>query len=156
VPLALPVDGLRSVGVWDPHLARTDDGWLVGFVSATKYFRFHPALAGGPSLDALSLRGAATGLAETEGTTLLHLGDEWRVLASDKHAQTYPVFDLSLRQTGTLDAPYPSNIPWPTLVPDGDSWLLVGFDGTPYGGRICGYGTHGDVVFMRPESRTNV
>ena len=32
-----------SVGVWDPHLARTDDGWLVGFVSARKYFHFHPA-----------------------------------------------------------------------------------------------------------------
>ena len=156
VPLPLPVDGLRSVGVWDPHLARTDDGWLVGFVSATKFFRFHPALAAGPSLDSLTLRGAATGLIEAEGTTLLRLDDEWAVLASDKRAQAYPVFDLSLRQTGTLAAPYLSNIPWPTLVPEGDSWLLVGFDGTPYGGRICGYGTHGDVVFMRPESPTTV
>src|SRR6478735_3489968 len=35
VPLALPTDGLRSVGVWDPHLGRTEEGWLVGFVSAT-------------------------------------------------------------------------------------------------------------------------
>ncbi|GAA1775150.1 hypothetical protein GCM10009795_021360 [Nocardioides hankookensis] len=155
-PLPLPVDGLRSVGVWDPHLARTDDGWLVGFVSATKFFRFHPALAGGPSLDALTLRGAASGLVETEGTTLLHLDDGWRVLASDKRAQAYPVFDLSLRPTGTVAAPYLSNIPWPTLVPEGDSWLLVAFDGTPYGGRVCGYGTHGDVVFMRPEVGSTV
>jgi len=149
--LPLPVDGLRSVGVWDPHLVRTDDGWLVGYVSARKYFRFHPALAAGPTLDNLSLRGAATGLVETEGTTLVHLDDGWRVLASDKRSQTYPIFDLSLRQTGTLAAPYPTNIPWPTLVPDGDSWLLVAFDGTPYGGPIPGYGTHGDVVFLRPE-----
>ncbi|GAA4707986.1 hypothetical protein [Nocardioides conyzicola] len=149
-PLPLPVDGLRSVGVWDPHLVRTEDGWLVGFVSARKYFRFHPALAAGPTLDALTLRGAATGLAETEGTTLLHLDGAWQVLASDKRARTYPVFDLALRPTGTLAAPYLSNIPWPTLVPDGDSWLMVAFDGTPYGGRICGYGTHGDVVFLRP------
>ena len=156
VPLQLPVDGLRSVGVWDPHLARTDDGWLVGFVSATRFFRFHPALAAGPSLDSLTLRGAATDLVEAEGTTLLRLDDGWRVLASDKRAQTYPVFDLSLCQTGTVAASYLSNIPWPTLVPEGDSWLLVAFDGTPYGGRICGYGTHGDVVFMRPESRTTV
>jgi hypothetical protein len=155
-PLPLPVDGLRSVGVWDPHLVRTDDGWLVGFVSARTYFRFHPALAAGPTLDALALRGAATGLAETEGTTLLHLDDGWQVLASDKRARTYPIFDLSLRQTGTLAAPYLSNIPWPTLVPDGDSWLMVAFDGTPYGGRICGYGTHGDVVFLRPEARATV
>ena len=149
--LPLPVDGLRSVGVWDPHLARTDDGWLVGYVSARKYFRFHPALAAGPTLDTLSLRGAADRLVETEGTTLVHLDDGWRVLASDKRSQTYPIFDLSLRQTGTLAAPYPTNIPWPTLVPDGDSWLLVAFDGTPYGGPIPGYGTHGDVVFLRPE-----
>ena len=33
-PLALPTTGLRSVGVWDPHLVRTDDGWLAGYVSA--------------------------------------------------------------------------------------------------------------------------
>jgi hypothetical protein len=154
--LPLPVGGLRSVGVWDPHLVRTDDGWLVGFVSARKYFRFHPALAAGPTLDTLSLRGATTHLAETEGTTLAHLDDGWRVLASDKRSQTYPIFDLSLRQTGTVDAPYPTNIPWPTLVPDGDSWLMVAFDGTPYGGPIPGYGTHGDVVFLRPEPRTTV
>ncbi len=48
-PLDLPTTGLRSVGVWDPHLVRTDDGWLVGFVSATRFFRFHPALATGPT-----------------------------------------------------------------------------------------------------------
>ena len=149
-PLPLPVDGLRSVGVWDPHLVHTDDGWLVGFVSATKFFRFHPALAGGPSLDALTLRGAAAGLAQTEGTTLARLDGEWQVLASDGRARRYPVFDLSMTETGTLRAPYPTNIPWPTLVPDGDSWLLVGFNGRRYGGPLPGYGTHGDLVFARP------
>lgn len=155
-PLRLPVDGLRSVGVWDPHLARSDDGWLVGFVSATKFFRFHPALAGGPSLDALALLGAARELTQAEGTTLTRLGGAWRVLASDKHAQRYPAYDLAMRETGALEAPYPSNIPWPTLVRDGDDWLLVTFDGTPYGGRVCGYGTHGDLIFLRPESRSTV
>lgn len=148
-PLPLPVDGLRSVGVWDPHLVRTGDGWLVGFVSATRFFRFHPALAAGPSLDALTLRGAATDLAQTEGTTLAELDGEWRVLASDGRARRYPVFDLDLRETGALRAPYPSNIPWPTLVRDGDGWLLVGFNGRRQGGPLPGYGTHGDVVFAR-------
>lgn len=148
-PLALPLDGLRSVGTWDPHLVRTEDGWLVGFVSATRYFRFHPALAGGPSLDALRLLGAASDLTQAEGTTLAHLGGQWRVLASDERAQRYPVFDLAMHETGTVDAPYPSNIPWPTLVPDGDGWLLVGFDGRRQGGELAGYGTHGDVVFAR-------
>lgn len=151
-PLALPTDGLRSVGVWDPHLVRTEEGWLVGYVSATRYFSFHPVLAAGPSLDALSLRAVGSGT-QTEGTTLRHLDGEWRVLASDGVAKRYPVLDLDLRATGELAAPYPSNIPWPTLVPDGDSWLLVTFDGTGGGGRLPGYGTHGDVVFMRPADR---
>lgn len=155
-PLVLPVEGLRSVGVWDPHLARTEDGWLVGFVSATKFFRFHPALAGGPSLDTLTLRGAARDLVQAEGTTLLHLDGAWQVLASDKRAQRYPAYDLAMRQTGALAAPYPSNIPWPTLVRDGDGWLLVTFDGTPYGGRVCGYGTHGNLVFLRSEPGATV
>ncbi len=147
--LHLPVDGLASVGVWDPQLVRADGGWLVGFVSATRYFRFHPALAGGPALDSLSLLGAATDLGQTEGTTLAHLDGQWRVLASDGDARRYPVFDLALRETGTLRAPYPSNIPWPTLVPDGDGWLLVGFNGRRTGGDLTGYGTHGDVVLAR-------
>ncbi len=149
VPLDLPVDGLRSVGTWDPHLVDTADGWLVGFVSATKFFRFHPALAAGPTLDALSLRGAATGLTQTEGTTVAQLGGSWQVLASDGKARRYPVFDLTMAETGTLRAPYPSNIPWPTLVPDGDDLLLVGFNGRRAGGPLPGYGTHGDVVFAR-------
>jgi hypothetical protein len=162
-PLPLPTDGLRSVGVWDPHLVRTDDGgWLVGFVSAPAFFTFHPALASGPSLDALSLRSAATERTATEGTTLLRIDEDWQVLASDgpdsprRLRRRYPIFDLDLRETGTVDAPYPTNIPWPTLLPDGDSWLLVAFDGTRHGGPVPGYGTHGDVVFLRPETRTTV
>ena len=140
-PLRLPVDGLRSVGVWDPHLVRTGDGWLVGFVSATEFFRFHPALAAGPTLDDLSLHGAATDLTQAEGTTLAHLDGAWRVLASDKEGRRYPVFDLEMRETGELRAPYPSNIPWPTLVPvdePADAWLLVGFNGRPCGGPVPG------------------
>ena len=156
--LPLPTTGLRSVGVWDPHLVRTGDGWLVGYVSASRFFRFHPVVAAGPSLDELSLHAAAADRRATEGPTLLRLGGEWRMVASDGRAgrsgqrERYPVFDLSLTEVGALDAPYPSNIPWPTLIPDGDGWLMVGFDGTRYGGPLVGYGSHGDVVFAR--SRT--
>jgi len=161
-PLVLPTTGLKSVGVWDPHLVRSDDGWMVGFVTAPRFFRFHPALAAGPSLDELSLRAAATDRIATEGTTLMRLDGSWRVLASDGRdgrrgqRRAYPVFDLDLQEIGALDAPYPTNIPWPTLVADRDSWLLVGFNGRPYGGPLPGYGTHGEVVFARPESRTTV
>jgi len=225
-PLALPTDGFRSVGVWDPHLVRTDDGWLVGYVSARRFFRFHPVVAAGPSLDRLRVRGVDPKRTATEGTTLFRLvsrlaplapqpagehlppqpagehlpprpvgehlpprpvgehlppqpagehlpprpAEEWVVLASDgrdgrrRQRERYPVFDLSMREIGTLTAPYPTNIPWPTLLPVStgstsgeDELLMIGFDGTPRGGStsarsargLLGYGTHGDVVIAR-------
>jgi hypothetical protein len=144
-PLALPTESFRTVGVGDAHMVRTDDGWLVGYVSATKYFSFHPALAAGATLDALTLRAVATDHRQTEGTTITPVDGQWRVLASDKRRRSYPVLDLDLRDVGTLDAAYPTNIPWPTLVGD----LLVGFNGQEYGGRLVGYGSHGEVVLQR-------
>ena len=154
-PLRLPTTGLTSVGVWDPHLVRTPDGWLVGYVNATRFFRFHPVVAEGPDLDSLTLRAAATDRRATEGTTLAHLDGAWRVLASDGRdgrrgqRERYPVFDLDLTETGALDAPYPTNIPWPTLLEHDDGWLMVGFNGARYGGPLVGYGSHGAVVVSR-------
>ncbi|WP_017934420.1 hypothetical protein [Nocardioides sp. Iso805N] len=195
-PLRLPTDGFTSVGVWDPHLVRVSAGstdstdptgttgeesWLVGYVSARRFFRFHPVLAAGPSLDRLTVRGVDPRRRATEGTTLARIAGasadptpadptpadptapegDWVVLASDGRdgrtgqRERYPVFDLDLREIGTLSAPYPTNIPWPTLVPtsaDGDEQVLVGFDGTGWGGSLLGYGTHGDVVIARSVS----
>ena len=158
-PLHLPTTGLRSVGVWDPHLVRVPAGeWLVAYVSARRYFDFHPVLAAGPTLDDLSLRAAASDRRATEGVTLARVGDAWRVLASDGrdnrrgHRAAYPVFDLALRQVGTIDAPYPTNLPWPTIVATPQGSLLVGFDGSTTGGRLPGYGTHGAVVIAREIS----
>jgi hypothetical protein len=157
-PLSLPTEGFRSVGTWDPHLVRSDAGWLVGFVSARRFFDFHPVLAEGTSLDDLRLVAAATDRRATEGTTLLRVDGRWVVVASDGRdgrrgqRERFPVFDTSLREIGALDAPYPTNLPWPTLarVGEGDAdWLLVAFNGRPEGGRLIGYGSHGDVVLMR-------
>ncbi|QBR92326.1 hypothetical protein [Nocardioides euryhalodurans] len=148
--LDLPTTGLRSVGVWDPHLVRSDDEWLVAYVSATRFFRFHPVLAAGPSLETLELRSAAVrGHRETEGSTLHRFGDDWRVLVSDGHRRRYPVMDLDLTEVGEIDAPYTSNIPWPTLVEHDGGLLMVGFDGEPAGGRLVPYGSHGAVRFAR-------
>ncbi|MGA8846420.1 MAG: hypothetical protein WB471_07390 [Nocardioides sp.] len=164
VSLDLPDTGVPSVGMWDPHLVRTDpDGqgerWLVGYVSAERWFRFHPALATGPDLSSLSLRAAAPDRLACEGTTIAKIADRWWVLGSDgsdsRRAErlSYPVFDLDLQQHGVLDAEYPGNIPWPSLwqesVEQEDDWWLIGFDGTPYGGGLLGYGTHGDVLLQR-------
>ncbi|HEX6149913.1 hypothetical protein [Nocardioides sp.] len=148
-PLPLPTTGLTSVGVWDPHLVRTDDGWLAAYVSATKFFRFHPVLASGATLDDLWLRAAASGHRETEGVTLHRFDGTWHVLASDGVRRRYPVLDLDLTEVGVLDAAHESNIPWPTLLEHGTGMLLIGFDGEPVGGRLVGYGSHGAVRFAR-------
>lgn len=151
-PLPLPTTGLTSVGVWDPHLVRTDGGWVAAYVSASRFFRFHPVAAAGPTLDELTLSGAATDHKKTEGSTLHRVGDEWRLLASDGARRRYPVFDLELTEHGEIDAPYATNIPWPTVLDEGQGMLMIGFDGEPYGGRLVGYGTHGAVRFARSDS----
>lgn len=161
-PMRLPSDGARSVGVWDPHLVRSTDGWLVGYVSATKFFSFHPVVASGLSLSDLQLHASATERVATEGATLLRTDSGWRLLASDgrdgRRSQRgrFPVWELpaspggALVQCEPLDAPYPTNIPWPNLARlDDGSWLLATFNGSAVGGRLVGYGTHGDVVVMR-------
>ena len=159
VELPLPTDGFTSVGVWDPHLVHTGEEWLVGFASARKFFRFHPALASGPSLDRLTLRGAAADRRATEGTTIHRIGDDWRVLASDGRdgrrgqRERYPIFDLTMAEVGELDATYPTNLPWPTLAQTEQGWLLIGFNATPATGPLVGYGTHGDLVVQREVGR---
>jgi hypothetical protein len=132
-----------------------DGEWLVGFVSARRFFDFHPAVAAGSRLDNLHLRGAATDRRATEGTTLLDVDGRMLVLASDgrdgrKEARArFPVFDLDMTELGTLDAPYPTNLPWPSLAEVDGTWLMASFNGRRAGGKLLGYGTHGDLVVMR-------
>jgi hypothetical protein len=153
--LPLPTDGLDSIATWDPHLVHRDGRWLVGFVSARRFFDFHPALAGGADLDDLRLLGAATDRRSTEGTTLVDVDGRLVVLASDgrdsRRGQRarFPAYDLTMTDIGTLDAPYPTNLPWPTLARLDEGWLMATFNGRPVGGKLLGYGTHGDLVVMR-------
>jgi hypothetical protein len=153
--LPLPVEGLDSIATWDPHLVRREGEWLVGFVSARRFFDFHPALAGGPALDDLRLLGAATDRTSTEGTTLVEVEGRMVVLASDGRDSArglrarFPAYDLTMTETGTLDAPYPTNLPWPTLAEVDGRWLMVTFNGRSAGGKLLGYGTHGELVVMR-------
>ncbi len=154
--LPLPTDALGSIATWDPHLVRRSDEWLVGFVSARRFFDFHPAVAAG-ALDDLRLLGAATDRTSTEGTTLVEVDGSMVVLASDgrdssrdRRAQ-FPVFDLDMTQLWLLDAPYPTNLPWPSLAHVDGTWLLATFDGRPVGEKLLGYGTHGDLVVMRSQ-----
>lgn len=155
-PLPLPTKA-RSVAAWDPHLLRDGGEWIVGFVSARRFFDFHPVIAQGPDLAHLTCRAEAGVRRATEGTTLVRVDGRLVVAASDGadgrpgQRRRYPLLDLDLRDIGGLDAPYGTNIPWPNLAADGDGWLMATFDGTrwPGGAPVVGYGTHGDVVILR-------
>ena len=169
-PLALPVDKLptEAVGQWEPHIVRIDNRWHVGFVNAREFFDFYPALAvsepGGPLTD-LTLAGADPSKNETAGVSLTRFGGRWFLLASSGEGSAvadrnqFPVYDLSMNQLGTLPAPHPTGIPWPTIfsVPVNrrrSRWTLLTFDGTPYDDEVLGHGSHGDLVVMhsRPFS----
>ena len=59
------------------------------------------------------------------------------------------VLDLEGRRVGRLDAPYPTNIPHPQLLPDpGGGWWMLTFDGRQFAEDVMGYGGHGDLVIM--------
>lgn len=145
-----------SVGSWDPALTRIEDRWHVAFVESPSQdpFEFHPALAVGPAAASydtgLELVGSDDTVRECEGPIIARLEGSWYVLASNKDAREYPVYGMDMNRVGVLDAPYPTNIPHPQVVdmPAGGH-LMVSFDGTPYGEKVLGYGTHGDVVMMR-------
>ena len=160
--LALPT----TASAWDPSPARVDGRWFLAFTECPSFgpprYVFHPALAVAPGddpTDGLVRVGADDGLEQAEGTVLQRLGRAWYVLASDRDAAEYPVYDLGLRRVGRLDAPYGTNIPHPMVVQAGERgrgpWWMITFDGTPWHEDVLGYGTHGDLVVLvgRPPSR---
>lgn len=145
---------------WDPTLARVDGHWHLGFVECSSFgpprFVFRPALARTDDDDptrGLVRVGADEVHQQTEGTVLQRFGDRWYLLASDRDAGDYPVYDpVTMVRDGSLQAPYGTNIPHPMVVPNGRPgqapWWLLSFDGTPWHEEVLGYGTHGDFLVM--------
>jgi hypothetical protein len=153
-PTPLPTEH----ATWDPSLLLEDGSWRVAFVESPSQdpFDFYPVLARGPRasgtsrwFDDLQRVAAADDLTQCEGPIFAKVGSMTWLLASDKVGQHYPVFDLDGQRRGRLDAPYPTNIPHPQIVPDpGGGWWMITFDNTQYAKRVMGYGGHGDVVLM--------
>jgi hypothetical protein len=147
-------------GSYDPGMTLIDGRWHVSYVESVSHrpSQFHPALAVGPEgaddwTEGLERVGEAPDLPFCEGPIIARPDGpegDWRVLASDGRARKYRVFDLAMRRRGDLDAPYGTNLPHPQIIdlPDGQR-VMVTFDGTPYGKRVLGYGTHGDVLVLR-------
>jgi hypothetical protein len=158
--LPLPTDVSR----WDPHMVRIGGRWYVAFVESPSQnpFVFHPALARGPATGAFgdfALVGRDADRTMTEGMVMQKIGGEWYVLCSSSRAEGpggghYRIYDLRMRFVGFLNAPYPTNIPHPMVVPVAvpqtgrTRYLLVTFNGTQYFEDVLGYGTHGDFFVM--------
>ena len=149
-PVALPT----SHATWDAALLRSGDAWWVAYVQSESQdpFIFRPALATTSADDwtvGLAPVFAATAYRQCEGPHLVAGDGPPRLLASDQDSATYPLLDVGGRVVGWLDAPYPSNIPHPQLVPDpAGGWWMLTFDGTGFSPRVLGYGGHGDVVIL--------
>lgn len=169
-------------GKWDPGLTRIGGRWYMAYVIATDLFTdFQPALArsevGGDYLDTLEFVGADWEKRATEGSILQKLGGEWRMFAScgdDEPARfqgRYPIYflepanpdadpaDKRLAFDGYLDAPHPTNIPHPMIVPvttrsrgrTRTKYIMITFNGDQYYIERLGYGTHGDFYVMQAE-----
>ena len=167
--LPLPTRALptAAVGQWDPHIVKIGSRWYVAFVNASRFFVFYPALARSrPRADFtdLALVGADASKVATEGTVMQKIGGEWYVLASNgddsppELRDEYPVYDLGMNFVGNLNAPHPTNIPWPMVfpvpLPDGTTkYVMVTFNGDQYYDDILGYGTHGDFFVMEAAQR---
>ena len=141
---------------------------------------------GGDHLTATKFVGADWEKVATEGPIIQKLGGEWRLFAScgdDEPARfegRYPIYFLDaanpeadetdreaaeaqtgqrLQDDGYLDAPHPTNIPHPQIVPisyrrDGRTrtkYIWITFNGDQYYIERLGYGTHGDFYVMQAE-----
>jgi hypothetical protein len=165
----------KTEGKWDPGLTRIGDRWYLPYVIALDLFTdFQPALArsaSGADHTGLEFVGADWGKRATEGSIIQKLGDQWRVLAScgDDEPRVlhdkYPMYFLEaanpdaeaaerlLKFDGYLDAPHPTNIPHPMVVPiplntGNTKYIMITFNGTQYYEPLLGYGTHGDFYVM--------
>jgi hypothetical protein len=158
-------------GKWDPGLTRIDGVWYLPYVIANDLFTdFQPALAKSlPAADHTELAFVGTDEARnaTEGPIIQKLGGEWRVFASNgddtqptSERGRYPIYDLDMVLTGYLDAPHPTNIPHPMIVPlrartrrKQTKYIMITFNGAQYYENRLGYGTHGDFFVFEATQR---
>ena len=150
---------------------------------------FQPALARSPvgaDHTVQNFVGADWEKRATEGPIIQKLGGEWRMFAScgddepQQFQNRYPIYflraanpgvdetDRQLAEAGSgqrlafdgyLDAPHPTNIPHPMIVPISirsfgrrrTKYIMITFNGDQFFERVLGYGTHGDFFVMQAD-----
>ena len=169
----------KTEGKWDPGLTRIGGRWYLAYVIATDLFTdCQPALARSPrgaDHTQMTFVGADWEKRATEGPIIQKLGGKWRLFASagddepEQFQNRYPIYFLRAANPGAdpavrrlafdgyLDAPHPTNIPHPQIVPlpirrDGrrrTKYIMITFNGDQFFERVLGYGTHGDFFVMQ-------
>ena len=151
---------------------------------------FQPALARSPvgaDHTVQNFVGADWEKRATEGPIIQKLGGEWRMFAScgddepQQFQNRYPIYFLRAANPGVdetnrqlaeagsgqrlafdgyLDAPHPTNIPHPMIVPISittsgrrrrTKYIMITFNGDQFFERVLGYGTHGDFFVMQAD-----
>jgi hypothetical protein len=178
-----PVNALPfpTEGKWDPGLTRIGGRWHLSYVIALDLFTdFQPALARSPlgaDHTVQTFVGADWEKRATEGPIIQKLGGEWRLFAScgddepQQFQNRYPIYFLRAANPGApdaerrlafdgyLDAPHPTNIPHPMIVPISitsggrrrTKYIMITFNGDQFFERVLGYGTHGDFFVMQAD-----
>ncbi len=161
--------------------------YLAYVIALDLFSDFQPALARSPrGADHKAVRfvGADWGKRATEGPIIQKLGGEWRLFAScgddepQQFQNRYPIYFLrssnpevdeenrdlaeagngqGLAFDGYLEAPHPTNIPHPQIVPISitvngrrrTKYIMITFNGDQFFERVLGYGTHGDFFVMQ-------
>ena len=131
----------RRTAAWDPACTRIDGTWHVGVrrEPLPGPVRLPPGSGRAPAARDLD-RGPRRRSAAADDAAPVRGPDPRDAWAGRRgcwpataDARSYPVFDLAGRRVGRLDAPYPTNIPHPQLVPTTRTvagWMVT-FDGTP-------------------------
>ncbi len=163
--------------------------YLSYVVALDLFSDFQPALARSPigaDHTVQEFVGADWEKRATEGPIIQKLGGEWRLFAScgddepERFQNRYPMYYLKaanpnaapdnrqlaeqgmgrrLAFDGYLDAPHPTNIPHPMIVPVATTsggrrqtkYIMITFNGDQFFERVLGYGTHGDLYVMQAE-----
>jgi hypothetical protein len=144
---------------WEPAIARIDGRWHIAYADVVELdpeLAFHPVLLmareGGDYDEGLTVRAADPAVRRTEGCVLQRFDTGWHLLATDDADRRYRVYDMDLREIGTLDAPFLEGGPHPSVFPvpgDGRDWMMLTFANVQFHEKVLGYGTEGDVVVLR-------
>lgn len=129
----LPYTDDADDGTYDPFLVKDGEVWRLAysFTETTSFSGdpFYAALAVSSDLVTWEPAGIDT-VNGFEGTKQVKVGDTYQILAGGR--TTYRVFDTSMAFLGTINAPIDggsSTQPHPMVLPHGDKWVMLTFDG---------------------------